>query len=234
MIRVPIDLVLFDLTGTTVTDGGVMAGALSGALRRHDIDFTDDDILSMRGAAKSAAFKALLERKLGVAGSELTQRAEELHSTFRELLSQGFANGPAEAIPGAESTFLWLRERGALIGAVTAMEKDVSDGLVARLGWDRGVLDCKVASDEVLRGRPAPYMIFLAMMRAGVVDVRRVAVVGDTPLDLQSGANAGAGWIIGVLGGVHGLNTLGATPHTHLLPSVADLPKVFEELNRDR
>jgi phosphonatase-like hydrolase len=233
MIRVPVDLVLFDLTGTTVTDGGVMAGALSGALKQHGIDFTDDDILSMRGAAKSAAFKDLLERKLGLAGPELTHAADELHVTFRDLLREGFASGPVKAVPGAEATFLWLRERGALIGAVTAMEKDISDGLLARLGWDRGLLECKVASDEVSRGRPAPYMVFLAMMRAGVVDVRRVAVVGDTPLDLQSGANAGAGWVIGVMGGVHGLDTLGATRHTHLLPSVADLPRVFESLDRE-
>jgi phosphonatase-like hydrolase len=234
MSQLPVDLVLFDLTGTTVADGGVMEGALRGALRQHGVGFTDDDILSMRGAAKGAAFRGLLEGKIGITGTELGERAETLHATFRELLREGLVSGPVEAVSGAESTFRWLRERGAMIGAVTAMEKDVSDELVARLGWDRGLLDCKVASDEVLRGRPAPYMIFLAMMRVGVVDVRRVAVVGDTPLDLRSGANAGAGWIVGVLGGVHGVDSLGATAHTHLLPSVADLPRIFEGLERDR
>ena len=35
------------------------------------------------------------------------------------------------------------------------------------------------------------------------------------------------GWVIGVLSGAHGLKTLGATPHTHLLPSVASLPRLF-------
>src|SRR3712207_7780692 len=32
----------------------------------------------------------------------------------------------------------------------------------------------------------------------GVHDVGRVAVVGDTPLDLQAATNARAGWVIGV------------------------------------
>ena len=58
-------------------------------------------------------------------------------------------------------------------------------------------------------------------------DVGRVAIVGDTPLDLQAAMNARAGWVIGVLSGAHGIETLGATPHTHLLPSVASLRKLF-------
>jgi hypothetical protein len=33
--------------------------------------------------------------------------------------------------------------------------------------------------------------------------------------------------VIGVLNGAHGLETLGATPHTHLLPSIAELPGLF-------
>jgi phosphonatase-like hydrolase len=227
MRRLPVDLVLFDLTGTTVIDGGVMAGALRGTLSQHGIPFTEDDILAMRGASKGAAFRSLLADRSAILEPELSEMVERVLSTFRAMLQEGFMSGPVYPVPGAEATFQWLRDRGAMVGAVTAMDKDVSDGLLARLGWNRGLLDCRVASDEVLQGRPAPYMIFLAMMRAGVTDVRRVAVVGDTPLDLESGANAGAGWIVGVLGGVHGLETLGATRHTHLLPSVADLPAVF-------
>ncbi len=65
------------------------------------------------------------------------------------------------------------------------------------------------------------------MMDTSIYDVATVAVVGDTPLDLQAGANAGAGWVIGVLSGAHGLETLGSTRHTHLLDSVAGLPALF-------
>jgi phosphoglycolate phosphatase-like HAD superfamily hydrolase len=53
-------------------------------------------------------------------------------------------------------------------------------------------------------------------------------VIGDTPLDLEAGSHARAGWVVGVLSGAHGIETLGATRHTHLLPSVAQLPALFE------
>ena len=65
------------------------------------------------------------------------------------------------------------------------------------------------------------------MQKTLVRPVARVAAIGDTALDLQAGVNAGAGWVIGVLSGAHDLATLGRTPHTHLLPSIAELPLLF-------
>ena len=77
-------------------------------------------------------------------------------------------------------------------------------------------------------GRPAPYMIFEAMARLGVGDVRGVLAVGDTPLDLQAGTRAGCGGVIGVLSGSHTIETLGPVRHTHIIASVADLPELIE------
>jgi hypothetical protein len=34
--------------------------------------------------------------------------------------------------------------------------------------------------------------------------------------------------VIGVLSGAHDVETLGRSPHTHLLPSIADLPRLLE------
>ena len=51
-------------------------------------------------------------------------------------------------------------------------------------------------------GRPAPYMIFRAMEAVGVTQWREVINVGDTPLDLQAGTNAGVLGVAGVLTGL--------------------------------
>jgi phosphoglycolate phosphatase-like HAD superfamily hydrolase len=72
-------------------------------------------------------------------------------------------------------------------------------------------------------------MIFRAMETAGIEDVRRVVNVGDTPLDLRAGTNAGVRGVIGVLTGSHGADLLKREPHTHLLPSVAELPTLIEQ-----
>jgi phosphoglycolate phosphatase-like HAD superfamily hydrolase len=70
-------------------------------------------------------------------------------------------------------------------------------------------------------------MLYRAMERCGVVDLRGLAAVGDTRLDLEAAWNAGAPWRIGVLTGAHDRRTLEAAPHTHLLGDVTDVPALW-------
>jgi phosphoglycolate phosphatase-like HAD superfamily hydrolase len=86
-----------------------------------------------------------------------------------------------------------------------------------------------VCTEDVPRGRPAPYMIFRAMEATGVVDVAEVLVAGDTARDLESGTNAGAGMVVGVLTGGQPAATLGAVRHTHIVPGVADIPALLRD-----
>jgi phosphoglycolate phosphatase-like HAD superfamily hydrolase len=72
-------------------------------------------------------------------------------------------------------------------------------------------------------------MIFRAMEAGGVQDVREVINVGDTPLDLQAGSNAGVRGVIGVLTGAHDRDDLQGEPHTHIIESVANLPALIEQ-----
>jgi len=54
-----------------------------------------------------------------------------------------------------------------------------------------------------------------------------VMAVGDTPLDLQAASNAGVRGMVGVLSGVGTAEQLRREPHTHIIPSVADLPALL-------
>jgi phosphonatase-like hydrolase len=105
----------------------------------------------------------------------------------------------------------------------------VVEAILAGVTWS-GLLDAWVCGDDVPRGRPAPFMIFRAMERCGAEDVRRVAVVGDTRLDLEAAWNAGAGWRIGVLTGAHDRATLATAPHTHLCEAVTAVPALWRQV----
>ncbi|HEX2923392.1 MAG TPA: HAD family hydrolase [Chloroflexota bacterium] len=230
MATLPLDLVVFDIMGTLVKDIGAMENALKGALSHHSIPFALADLMAMRGAGKIAGFTNLIERTIGQGHEPEWSRAKatEVYTTFKRLLREGYAKGPAQEIPGAEATMRWLKSRGIMIAATSAVDIDLLQPLMDRLGWADGMFDCMVTTEEVPMGRPAPYMIFVAMMRTGILDVHRVAAVGDTSVDLKAGTNAGAGWVVGVLSGAHDLDRLGAVPHTHIINSVAELPKIFE------
>lgn len=88
-------------------------------------------------------------------------------------------------------------------------------------------MDALVTSDLVPASRPAPYVVFRAMEASGVQQVAHVLVAGDTPDDLQAGANAGAGLVVGVLTGSFDEATLAEHPHTHLLSSITGIVELL-------
>ena len=136
------------------------------------------------------------------------------------------ASGGGVPISGAEDAIRQLRAAGVKVVLTSGFDRGLIADIVKHCGWAE-LFDAVVYPDEVPAGRPAPYLIFQAMQKTRVEPVKRVAAIGDTILDLQAGTNAGAGWVIGVLSGAADEATLGYTPHTHLLPSIAELPALL-------
>lgn len=218
------DLVVSDFAGTAMKEEGTVLVAYRLALTEFDIPFTEEDLAARRGASKRAVFQELAGRVR--APEEAGAIADKALAAFEDALRREYESGPVREIEGAGAAVAALREAGVKVALTSGFERNVVDLLVRRLGWS-DLFDRVYASDDAPAGRPAPYLIYRAMMDLRVYDVGRVCVVGDTPLDLQAASNARAGWVVGVLSGAHGLETLGATPHTHLLPSISDLPKLL-------
>jgi phosphoglycolate phosphatase-like HAD superfamily hydrolase len=65
------------------------------------------------------------------------------------------------------------------------------------------------------------------MESANVNSVAEVMAVGDTPLDLQAGTNAGLRAVVGVLSGASTAEKLRRETHTHIVQSVANLPALL-------
>lgn len=217
-------LLISDLAGTAMKEEGGVLMAYRHALSECHIPFSAEDLAARRGASKRAVFQELASRVLPPAeANEVAARALAL---FEAALRQEYESGDVREIPGAGAAFRRLRQAGLKLALTSGFDRGLVDLLVRRLGW-QDVFHRVLAGEDAPAGRPAPYLIYCVMMDLGVHDVARVAVVGDTPLDLQAGTNARAGWVIGVLSGAHGLETLGRTPHTHLLQSIATLPDLL-------
>jgi phosphonatase-like hydrolase len=218
------ELLISDLAGTVMREEGAVIVAYEQALTSHGIFFTRDDLHARRGANKRAVFQELAAR--ACAPEEASARAEQALATFEATLHSEYMHGPVQEIDGATAALRSLRARGIRLALTSGFPRDLVAVLVDRLGW-RDCFDITLSAEDAVVGRPAPFLIYRAMMALDVRAVRRVAVVGDTVLDLEAGSNARAEWIIGVLSGAHDLPTLGATPHTHLVPSIAAVPDLF-------
>jgi phosphonatase-like hydrolase len=221
-----IELVIFDLAGTTIRDTGQVPEAFTTALRASGLEITDEEIARVRGASKREAIRRLVERR-DPDGADVAARAERLFAEFRERLADIYARDGVQAMPSVEATFGWLRRHGVKIALNTGFDRVITELLLRATGWDAAITRTVVCGDDVTQGRPAPYLIFRAMEAAGATSVHRVASVGDTVLDLQAGRNAGVRWNVGVLSGAHTREQLEQVQPSILLPDVAALPAVL-------
>jgi phosphonatase-like hydrolase len=224
-----VELVIFDLAGTTVEDRGEVPEAFTAALAAHGISVSPPQLRSVRGASKRQAILHFIPP-----GPQQLACAQSVYASFREHLAQRYQSDGVRPVAGADATFRSLRERGVRVALNTGFDREMTAMLLDALGWGGGFFDAVVCGDDVAQGRPAPYLIFRAMESAGASNVHRVANVGDTALDLLAGHNAGVKWNVGVLSGAHERPQLEDAPHTHLLPSVAELPSLLFVHNEDR
>ena len=219
-----LELVIFDLSGTTIRDSGQVPEAFVATLRAAGIEVSSEEVQQVRGASKREVIRRFVERRFPPGAPEISAQTEEIFSAFRENLAARYSQDGVQVLPGVEETFTWLGSRQVKIAINTGFDRFITTLILQATGWDQNAVRAVVCSDDVTQGRPAPYMIFHAMENVGVTDVHRVAVVGDTALDLQAGWNAGVRWNIGVWSGAHSRELLEKAPHTMLLPDVGALP----------
>lgn len=226
-------LAAFDIAGTTIDDRSLVYDALHAAVTSYGVHVADADLQENMGTEKHAALEALLR-----AGGRDPDAAliDEAYERFTTALRRHYEEQPPTAMPGVEQALRRVRQAGMKVALTTGFSADVATMVLDGVGWrvgplrEGGMVDALVTADEVPAGRPAPYMIFRAMERTGVLDVRSVAVAGDTGADLVAGTRSGAALVAGVLSGSGSREVLERQPHTHLLPSVVEVLQVADEL----
>jgi phosphonatase-like hydrolase len=219
-----IRLVVFDMAGTTVQDDDGVNRCLRQSLEEFGASVSVAAVNSVMGLPKREALRRLIVSSLSA--GQLLPRLDEIHKSFIARMCRFYETDTSvREVPETSQVFARLHRAGIVIAVNTGFGRDIAQIIIDRLGWARNVLlDASVTSDEVARGRPYPDMIHHLMARFGITDPLEVAKVGDTPIDLEEGRQAGCGLIIGVTQGTHTREQLLPYPHTHLIGSVAELP----------
>ena len=212
-----IRLVVLDVGGTIVEDRGDVPQSLSSALAHHGIESSAEEIQRRRGASKREIVRYFVEKQALPLSADRDQLIASIYNEFSSNLIEVYRSVPP--IAGAENAIQQMRRDGYLLATTTGFDRAITTSIFRRLGWEE-YFAAIICSDDVLQGRPAPFMLFHAMEAARVDSVANVMAVGDTPLDLQAGTNAGLGAVVGVLSGASNSETLRREPHTHILRSV--------------
>ncbi|MFF1808491.1 HAD family hydrolase [Streptomyces sp. NPDC058251] len=223
----PIRLVVLDMAGTTVADGGLVERAFAVAAGELGVEPGSADhaekldyVRATMGESKISVFRHLFGEET------LAQRA---NAAFEKAYGELVDGGRIAPIAGAREAIEALTGAGRTVVLTTGFARVTQDAILDALGWRDLVPLTLCPADAGGRGRPYPDMVLEAFLRTKAAEsVQQVAVVGDTSYDMISGVRAGAALVAGVLTGAHDDQALRAAGAGQVLDSVAELPTLLQ------
>lgn len=222
-----IQLVVFDIAGTTLQDDNNVGAALQSAFAKENLVIGIDAANAVMGYPKPIAISMLLDSQFGKQLTASDAFVQQIHNTFLAEIIHFYRSSPClKEKEGATAIFDCLRSQSIKVFLDTGFDRLTTDTIIDRMQW-RSHLDGSVTSDEVANGRPFPDLIYRAMELSGVNSMDAVAKVGDTPTDLQEGMAANCGFVIGVTTGATPYQHLASFPHTHLIETLMELPDIL-------
>jgi phosphonoacetaldehyde hydrolase len=200
----PVRAVIFDWAGTTV-DYGSMApvDAFMELFRRRGVTVSAEEVRRSMGSYKKdhirliLAMEPVIEQWRRLNGRPPTpDDVELLYREFIPLQTEVIGHH-SDLIPGVVEIVDWLSRESVAIGSTTGYTREMISSLVPQAAAAGFSPQSTVCANEVLAGRPAPWMAIVSAMQLGVYPMEACVKVGDTVADIAEGLNAGM-WAVGV------------------------------------
>ncbi|MGK7918776.1 MAG: HAD family hydrolase [Trichodesmium sp.] len=231
-----INLVVFDMAGTTVKDQNEVQNCFLEAAVTTGLDAEVDHVNSMMGLSKKLVFEKLWQAQIGKENPDYLTKVETSFAKFKDILENHYLTQPVMPTAGCLELFAWLRSQNIKIALTTGFYRQVTNIILNRLEWDKNLNDEYIGNGESIiqasitpteiynnEGRPSPYMIQKSMYKLGIKDAKKVIKIGDTPADLASGINANCLYSFAVTNGSHTAQQLAQYPNDGLLNSLLEL-----------
>jgi phosphonatase-like hydrolase len=219
-----LELVVLDLSGTTVADEALIERAFDRAASSAGIGSTADSRRAAWGFVRETLGQSTIGVFRALTGDD--DQAQHANAVFESAYVDLVARQGVTAVRGAEDVIRRLQTTGVEVALVTGFSRRVRDAVLDALGC-RFLADVALSPEDAGRGRPFPDLPLTALLRTGASTVEGMVVVGDTAGDIASGIAAGAGLVVGVLTGAHDDQTLLDAGADAVLRSIADLPELL-------
>tara|TARA_B100001094_G_C18147487_1_gene781668 strand:+ start:492 stop:1169 length:678 start_codon:yes stop_codon:yes gene_type:complete len=215
-----IQMIVFDMAGTTIQENGIVYKTLFSTMKHFGLHVPMGDTHMWYGADK----KEILDHYLK-SNNVFTEKIQtELHDKFfNNLKEQYFGSDNIQLIhKGLPELLTNIRQKDIKVTLNTGYNKDIQTNIIHKLHMNEYINDY-VCSEDVLSGRPKPYMIYKLMERNNIINPSYVVKVGDSQKDIWEGLNAKCFYSLGVLTGEGTTDTLRSADM--ILNSVMDLDK---------
>ena len=136
-------------------------------------------------------------------------------------------------IPGAVKTLQALKAMNIKVGSSTGYTSAMMEIVTKEAASHGYIVDSLVTNNDTYgKGRPYPFMIYENAIKLGVYPMEAIVKIGDTPVDIEEGLNAGV-WTIGV---THSSSHVGLTkeeldclPSAELAEKTSQAEKMLKE-----
>jgi phosphonatase-like hydrolase len=226
-----IQLVVFDIAGTTVRDNGNVAEAFISAFKEYGYTMPAAEVKKVMGFRKMDAIVLLLE-KFAPDRNDDDELADRIHTRFIDKMIEFYMNDETLApVPHAEGVFQALKDRGIKVALNTGFTRSITDTILHRLRWDdrSPLIDQVICSDEVANGRPHADMIEVLMDELGIESPEQVLKVGDTEVDVEEGRNAACGKVVSVTTGAYTREQLQSYGPDFIIDDLRELLPIIEQ-----
>ena len=226
-----IQLVVFDIAGTTVPDNGSVAEAFIEAFRDFGFEIPNEEVRKVMGFRKIEAI-SLLIGKFYPQQQDDEVLIDRIHTRFIDKMISFYRNDEGLApFAHTEQVFSALRQRGIKIALNTGFTRSITDTILHRLRWDdrSSLIDKVICSDEVTHGRPYPDMIEVLIDDLGISSPDKVLKVGDTEVDVEEGRNAACGKVVSVTTGACTREQLESYHPDYIIDDLEELLPIIEK-----
>jgi pyrophosphatase PpaX len=210
----PKTVLLFDLDGTLLDSTPLVLASSHYALRTVlGRDVTDDELRPYFGQILEDQFRQLT-------GRDDPQLIERLILAYRAF-NEAAHDEAVDACAGARETVRALASSGVGLGIVSSKRLSMVNRGLDWLGL-RSLFRVVVGSESTVRHKPDPAPIERALQAWPAVCRGQVAMVGDSPYDIEAAVRAGIDGI-GVLGNTFSRRDLEAAGAVRVLDRLPEL-----------
>lgn len=222
LLNKSIRLLVCDMAGTTVHEGGLVYKTLYNTIKGYDIYIKPEDMSKWYGVNKTEVLQHFINTDIEYKDNPAIL-PQMLH-TFKENLTKSYRDENSVGLihPNLPSLLNSFRDNDIKIALNSGFSVDIQESLIENLGMNE-FIDGYISSEEVPKGRPEPFMIETLMDRFNISDSSQVIKIGDSVNDILEGKHAGCFASIGVLSGADSKEKLKNAGADIILESVMDL-----------
>jgi pyrophosphatase PpaX len=206
-----LDAILFDLDGTVIDTGPLIAESFRHAVSTvlaEPID--DEEMLAYVGGWS-------LREQMYRLSPDRCEELVEAYRAYNEPRHSGL-----EFCAGMHELLLELRTSGARLGLATAKRRSTVEIAFGYLPGLEGLFDVIVTSEDTELHKPNPEPLLLALRKLETTPAE-AAYVGDSPFDVEAAKAAGLRSIAVTWGGIHSEERLRAAGPDAVVATPAEL-----------